>query len=208
MPPRQKAKSKKSTKTHRRASTRSRRSRSRSRHSRRSRSRSRSRHSRRRQSQQQGGFWLKDLIFGRKKSITNVAPATTSRNSFLVPYQIVEQSGQELMLNHEAKTAAQKVLEEKKKQANADLQKAIENVQKTADNYANVMRKKQEYQNAALYIAKVAEGYKQPTTTNSKSALNTTNWNKQIQQLEQQIKQQNEQIYQLQLRVAAAAQKP
>ena len=99
-----------------------------------------------RRSQQQGGFWLKDLIFGRKTKYSNVIPATQARNAFLGPYRQFEKSGADLIEAHEKKERNLAQLQE-------SLNEAMANVQSTAGNVAKFKELQMSYRQAAKQIA-------------------------------------------------------
>ena len=125
-------------KSHRRGAAKSRRGAAKSRRG--------TRKSHHRRSQQQGGFWLKDLIFGRKTKYSNVIPATQARNAFLGPYRQFETSGAELIEAHEKK-------ERNLAQLQKSLNEAMANVQSTAGNVAKFKELQMSYRQAAKQIA-------------------------------------------------------
>jgi hypothetical protein len=122
-----------------------------SRHSRRpSRRPNRSRSSRKKQD---GGFWLTDLIFGRKTRYDKVIPAGQARNAFLGPYRQFEQSGNDLIQQHQRQKNALARLHQEKAASNAALVKASANVNTLAANVAKFKELKLAYRQAAKTIA-------------------------------------------------------
>jgi hypothetical protein len=159
--------------------------------SRRGRSRSRSR--------QEGGFWLTNLIFGRKKTrYDNVVPATNARNAFLGPYREFEKAGDDLLEKHKQKEETMARLEKA-------LLEAKTNVESTSGNVATFKQLQMNYRKAAKNIVdEYNRDMGASTATMNTAAINAKKINNsssnvllaelqrknaRIAQLEQEIKQ-------------------